>query len=175
MLAQSIQPTGVERFFGEDDIIVSKTDLKGRITYCNDVCRDVAGYKNNELVGQPHSILRHPDMPRSVFKLLWDTIVAKREIFAYVVNITKTGDHYWVFAHVTPSINANGEIIGYHSNRRVPNRDALEKSVIPLYRQLCEIEQKPSNRKQGLEAGFHALTNLLKEKNVTYDEFVFAL
>jgi len=174
-LASQIQPTGVERFFGEDEIIVSKTDLKGRITYCNDVCRNIAGYKNHEIVGQPHSILRHPDMPRSVFKLLWDTISAKREIFAYVINIAKNGDHYWVFAHVTPSINAAGEITGYHSNRRVPNRSIVDNAIIPLYRSLLDIEQKAPNRKLGLENGFNALTNLLKEKNVTYDEFVFSL
>lgn len=174
-MGRPVQPTGVERYFGENEIIVSKTDLKGKITYCNDICRNIAGYKNNELVGQPHSILRHPDMPRSVFKLLWDTIKAKREIFAYVVNIAKNGDHYWVFAHVTPSMDANGEIIGYHSNRRAPKRDAVENAVIPLYRQLCEIEQKSPNRKQGLEDGYQALTDLLKEKNVSYDEFVFAL
>ena len=95
--------TGVERFFDKDEIIVSKTDLKGRMTYCNDVFLRIAGYTEQELLGQPHSIIRHPDMPRCVFKLLWDTIGAGKEIFAYVINRAKNGDHYWVLAHVTPS------------------------------------------------------------------------
>ena len=174
-MVRIIKPTGVERFFGEDEIIVSKTDVKGRITYCNEAFRDIAGYKIREIVGQPHSILRHPDMPRSVFKLLWDSIGAGREIFAYVKNVCKNGDHYWVFAHVTPSFGTNDEIIGYHSSRRVPNRDVVENSIVPLYRSLLEIEKKPSNRKHGLEEGFAALVDLLKDRKVSYDEFVFSL
>lgn len=174
-MALSTQLTGIEQYFSESEIIVSKTDLKGRITYCNDICRDIAGFKRDELIGQPHSILRHPDMPRTVFKLLWDAIMAQREIFAYVVNRTKCGDHYWVFAHVTPSLNERGEPVGYHSNRRVPNRQVLESVIIPTYRTLREIEQKPSNRKQGLEDGVAALTGILKNKRVSYDEFVLSL
>ena len=72
-------------------------------------------------MGQPHSIIRHPDMPRAVFKLLWDTVIEGREIFAYVKNKAKNGDFYWVFAHVTPSYDNDRRIIGFHSNRRVPD------------------------------------------------------
>jgi PAS domain S-box-containing protein len=174
-MAKHIPPTGVERFFGDNEIIVSKTDLKGRITYCNDICRDIADYSNGELVGQPHSILRHPDMPRTVFKLLWDSIQAKREIFAYVVNITKGGDHYWVFAHVTPSLDDNGDIVGYHSSRRVPNRNTVQNVIQPLYRQLADIERRPANAKQGLEDGYAALQDILKSKKASYDEFILTV
>jgi PAS domain S-box-containing protein len=118
-------------FFDESELIVSKTDLKGAVTYANNTFfLKVSGYGEEELLGQPHSILRHPDMPRCAFKLLWQEIEAGREIFAYVVNLAKNGDHYWVFAHVTPTIKDNGSIIGYHSSRRVPSRTALGK-VIP--------------------------------------------
>jgi PAS domain S-box-containing protein len=174
-MAQPIRPTGIERTFGDNDIIVSKTDLKGRITYCNDICRDIAGYRNGELVGQPHSILRHPDMPRCVFKQLWDAIQARREIFAYVVNLAKNGDHYWVFAHVTPSLDGRGEIVGYHSSRRVANRGTVQSVIVPLYRTLLDIEQRPANRKQGLEAGHAALQDTLKSKKVSYDEFILSV
>src|ERR1017187_6768808 len=85
--------TGKERFFGEEEIFVSKTDLKGHITYANEVFLRVAGYDEEEVLGQPHSMIRHPAMPRCVFKLLWDQIQVGREIFAYVVNRAKTGDH----------------------------------------------------------------------------------
>jgi PAS domain S-box-containing protein len=95
-----IAPTQTEIFFTEDDIIVSKTDLKGRITYANQSFCQMAGYTEAEMLGQPHSIIRHPDMPRAVFKLLWDTVLEGREIFAYVKNMAKNGNFYWVFADV---------------------------------------------------------------------------
>ncbi|MBV5345526.1 MAG: PAS domain-containing protein, partial [Rhodoferax sp.] len=85
----------------------------------------ISGYEEFEIIGAPHSILRHPDMPRCVFKLLWDSIKNNEEIFAYVLNKSKNGDHYWVHAHVTPTVNRKNEIIGYHSNRRAPSRGAI--------------------------------------------------
>lgn len=167
--------TGVERFFDKNEIIVSKTDLKGRITYANEVFQRVAGYTEQELLGQPHSIVRHPAMPRCVFKLLWDTLEAGNEIFAYVVNRAKNGDHYWVFAHVTPTFDAQGNIISYHSSRRVPRRDVVEGVFTPLYKQLLEVEQKHANSKDGMQASFQAVLNLLQEKGVGYDELIFSL
>lgn len=111
--------TGVERYFDEEEVIVSKTDVKGIITYANRVFLRVAGYDEEGLLGRPHNIIRHPDMPRCVFKLLWDKLEQQEEVFAYVVNLAKNGDHYWVFAHVTPSIDRRSRVVGYHSNRRV--------------------------------------------------------
>lgn len=167
--------TGKEVFFGDDEIIVSKTDLKGRLTYANNVFLRIAGYTEEEVLDQPHSMIRHPDMPRCIFKLLWDTIAGGGEIFAYVVNRTKNGDHYWVLAHVTPSRDAKGQIIGYHSNRRVPDRTIIEKTIIPLYRSLREEEARHANRKDGMEAAFHVVEGLLAEKGTAYDEFVARL
>lgn len=169
-----IRPTGHERSFAEDEIIVSKTDVKGRITYANQIFARVAGYRVDELVGQPHSIVRHPDMPRCVFKLLWDTIEAKQEIFAYVLNMAKNGDHYWVFAYVTPTLDRAGNIIGYHSNRRKPDRDKIEK-VAPLYQALLAEESRVANRKQGMTNAFDMLVGILKEAGIGYDEFVLGL
>ncbi|MCB1022129.1 MAG: PAS domain-containing protein [Bryobacterales bacterium] len=169
-----VAPTGVEQFFGEDEIIVSKTDLKGKITYANEVFMRIAGYSEEELLGAPHNIIRHPDMPRCVFKLLWDQIEAGREIFAYVVNQCKNGDHYWVYAHVTPTFGPNGEITGYHSNRRVPERDAVEKAT-GLYRQLRAIEERATSQREGMQAATEALGALLGQQKVDYDEFVFTL
>jgi len=89
------QPTLQEKVLGEDDFIVSKTDLKGLITYGNRTFIQMSGYSEAELLGAPHNILRHPDMPRVVFKLLWDTIQAQQEICAYVKNLAKDGSFYW--------------------------------------------------------------------------------
>jgi len=174
-MATSAHLTGVERFFNDDEIIVSKTDTKGRLTYVNDVFLRLAGYSEKDCLGQPHSMIRNPSMPRCIFKLLWDTIENGREIFAYVVNRSANGDHYWVLAHVTPSRDANGKIIGYHSNRRTPNRKILDSTIIPLYRQLLAEENKHSNSKEGMAASMKILTGLLAQKGVEYDEFIASI
>lgn len=171
-MAQDKSLTGVERFFGDDDIIVSKTDLKGRLTYANKVFLDISGYSEKEVLGQPHSMIRHPEMPRCIFKLLWGALEEGKEIFAYVNNRCKNGDNYWVYAHVTPSWDANGKIVGFHSNRRVPERDVLEKDIIPLYSKLKQLEQSAPNRKDGLQASQQAVNELLAAQGVQYDEFV---
>jgi PAS domain S-box-containing protein len=168
------QPTGIERFFEEEEIIVSKTDLKGLITYANKVFVQISGYSEEELLGQPHSIIRHPDMPGSVFRLLWETIASGQEIFAYVNNMSKSGDHYWVFAHVTPTFGAAGEIVGYHSNRRVPERKAVS-AVENLYRDVLAEEQKYQNRVEAVDAGLRVLTAAVAKSGVPYEEFVFSV
>ncbi|HVI51329.1 MAG TPA: PAS domain-containing protein [Candidatus Sulfotelmatobacter sp.] len=166
--------TGKERTFPDSEIIVSKTDPQGRITYVNDVFLGVSGYLESEVMGKAHNVIRHPDMPRCVFKLLWDKIQASQEIFAYVNNRAKSGDYYWVLAHITPSFNANRQIIGYHSNRRSPTRAAIAK-IAPLYAQLLQEEQKHSDRKLGIEAGTRLLMNTLANQGIGYEEFVFSL
>jgi PAS domain S-box-containing protein len=166
--------SGVERHFGADEIIVSKTDAKGRIIYANEVFLRMAGYSEREILNQPHSIIRHPDMPRCVFKLLWTTIEAGKEIFAYVKNRAKNGDHYWVLAHVTPTFDKSGSIISYHSNRRSPRREAVAKAEA-LYKDLLAIEQSHPDRKDGMEAAFQAVVAKLQDAGVPYDEFVFSL
>jgi PAS domain S-box-containing protein len=170
----TVRATGKERTFGIDEVIVSKTDTAGVITYANDVFLRVAGMAEREAIGQPHSIIRHPDMPRAVFKLLWDTIERGDEIFAYVLNMASCGDHYWVFAHITPTFGPDGRIIGYHSNRRVPDRSAIE-AVTPLYAQLKKIEDQAADRAAGLAASTAALTATLRDLGIGYDEFVFSL
>ena len=174
-MARDVSLTGVERFFDVNEIIVSKTDLKGRMTYCNDVFLNIASYTEQQCLGQPHSMIRHLEMPRCIFKLLWDHIQDGREIFAYVVNRASNGDHYWVLAHVTPSFDRNGTIIGYHSNRRVPNRQILENTIIPLYDQLLAEEKRHANAKEGMAASYAIIENLLREKGVEYDEFIAGL
>jgi PAS domain S-box-containing protein len=170
----SLYLSGREKTFAEDEIIVSKTDPRGRLVYVNDVFVEVSGYTEAELLGQPHSIIRHPEMPRCVFKLLWDTIQAGEEIFAYVNNRAKNGDNYWVLAHVTPNFDDNGAIVGYHSNRRVPKRSAVA-AVVPLYAQLLAAENAAADRKQGQDASFALFTDILSKTGKAYDEFILGL
>lgn len=171
-MGKKVTLTGVEQTFDDNDIIVSKTDLKGRLTYTNKVFLDISGYTEKDVIGKPHNVIRHPDMPRTVFKTLWDTVQNGDEVFAYVVNRCKNGDHYWVYAHVTPSRNNDGQVISYHSNRRVPDRKILDEHIIPLYKQLKAEEDKHSNAKNGLIAGAKMLQNTLTEANLAYDEFM---
>jgi len=156
----------MERILNDEDFIVSKTDTHGKITYVNKIFMELAEYTEAELLGKPHSLIRHPDMPRAVFKLLWDRVQAKKEIFAYVINKTKTGNHYWVYANVTPSMDPYGNIVGYYSVRRKPNPRALE-IIQPLYRKMLDAE-----RTGGIEASTRVLNDVLAEKGATYDEFI---
>lgn len=166
--------TGQEQHFAADDIIVSKTDPKGILTYVNEVFVEISGYVEAELIGRPHSLIRHPHMPRCVFRLLWDTISSGNEIFAYVNNRCKNGDHYWVLAHVTPTFGPNNHLVGYHSNRRVPSAAALEV-IKPLYRALYEEEQKQGNGRATLDAGRELLESTIKKTGKSYDQFILSL
>ncbi len=166
--------SGSEVFFDREDIIVSKTDTQGRITYANRTFMDIAGYTEAELIGVQHNIVRHENMPRAVFELLWSKLTAGKEIFAYVVNATKSGDFYWVIAHVTPSFK-DGAIVGYHSTRRVPNSATIQKTIIPLYDQLIATEAGNPSKKEGLRQSVAALQAQLIEKGVSYDEFIAGL
>jgi PAS domain S-box-containing protein len=174
MRESQIRPTGVERTFGEDEIIVSKTDPKGVIRYANGVFLRVSGYEEAAVLGRPHNIIRHPDMPRSVFRLLWDTIASGQEIFAYVLNLAADGAHYWVFAHVTPSFGSHDEIVGYHSNRRLPDRGQID-AVAPIYAALLAEERRHSTTSAAVDAGMALLHDVLRDRAQSYDEFVWSL
>ncbi len=169
------QLTGVEIPFDADEIIVSKTDLTGKITYGNRLFYRLAGLPEKDCIGVQHNLVRNPNMPRAVFELLWKTIENGEEIFAYVVNRSKNGDHYWVFAHVTPSRDSSGNIIGYHSNRRVPNRQVLNQHIEPLYKQLLTVEKQNDSPKAGLAASMAMITTMLEENKMSFNEFMFSL
>ncbi len=153
----------------DDDFIISKTDTKGRLTYVNKIFITMAEYTEMELLGKPHNIVRHPDMPKAVFKLLWSRIQNKEEIFAFVVNKTKNNNAYWVLANVTASVDSNGNIIGYYSVRRKPNQKALD-IIKPLYEKMLAAE-----RNGGVNAGEKVLNDELFKEGVSYDEFVISI
>lgn len=114
-------------------LIVSRTDLDGIITHANDAFVELSGYVREELIGAPHNILRHPDMPRAAFKDLWSTLLDGRKWHGYVKNLRKDGAHYWVYATALPNVR-DGKVVGYTSVRRKPSRKRIE-DVLPLYRQ----------------------------------------
>jgi len=163
------EPTTSRYDLKPNDFIVSKTDLKGRITYCNQIFMQLAKYSEEELVGAPHNIIRHPDMPKIVFKLLWDRIQNKEEIFAYVKNLSKDGGYYWVYANVTASLDTSGKIIGYYSVRRKPSEEGI-RVCSDLYAKLLSEEKRG-----GMDASGRYLEKLLEEKGVSYDELIASL
>jgi PAS domain S-box-containing protein len=170
----TIQPTGIERPYGREEIIVSKTNPKGVITYANDIFLRVAGYTEQETLGQPHSLIRHPDTPRAVFKVMWDTLGAGNEIFAYVLNLGADGGHYWVLAHVTPTFDSTGQITGFHSNRRWVEPD-IRREVAAVYAKVRRAEQAQARTPDAITAGVEALHHELTAAGHNLDTWVWSL
>jgi len=164
-----ITPTNSETKMKENDFIVSKTDEKGSISYCNEIFMSMAGYREQELLQKNHNIIRHPDMPRIAFKLAWDLISSGKEFFGFVKNLKKDGGYYWVFANITPDYNERGKIIGYTSIRRKPSQSAID-TITPIYKELVRLEQRG-----GMEASGKYLFDFLDTKKVTYDELIISL
>ena len=154
--------------FSEDELIVSKTDVNGKITYGNELFLKLAGYDEKDILHAPHNIVRHPDMPKIIFKLLWDTLKQKKEIYAYVVNKSKNGDYYWVLANVTPSYSSDGKVVGYYSVRRKPTDKALN-IIKNLYKQLLNAEKSG-----GISASEAILNELLVQHGGRYDKFILS-
>ncbi len=173
MKRKDIIPTSEERFMRESDFIVSKTDLTGRIIYGNEIFIEFSGYEEHELLGSQHNIVRHPDMPRVVFKLLWDYLAEDKEIFAFVKNMAKDGSFYWVFTHVAPILDKNKAKIGYSSVRRMPNPKAIP-IVTDVYKSMLDAEKK-AGAKDAMAASGAILGQLLKDKGVTYEQLINVL
>ncbi len=174
MSKNKVTPVDEEIHFDDNEIIVSKTDLKGEIKYANDVFCRLAEMGEMDAVGKPHSIIRHPDMPRTIFYYLWQAIKDGREIFAYVKNMSMRGKYYWVFAHVTPTKDNNNEITGFHSSRRSVEASKLSL-VKELYQNIKSVEDDHSNAKEGMRAGIEYFENFLQEQDKSYDAFIWTL
>lgn len=140
--SRTVYATEVEVPFPEGRLIVSRTDLTGIITHANDAFIEMSGYEREELIGAPHHILRHPDMPKIAFKGLWDDVSAGKKWHGYVKNLRKDGAFYWVYATAVPNIR-NGVIVGYTSVRRKPSRTRINE-LVPVYAQWLAEEKAAS-------------------------------
>jgi len=128
--------TNNEVTFSDDDLLISKTDAKGIITYCNEVFMRIAGFEEHELLGKNHNMVRHPDMPPEAFQDLWDTVREGKEWHGLVKNRCANGDYYWVDATVTPDVDAGtGRITGYMSARRRATSQQINDATA-LYKQM---------------------------------------
>ena len=166
-------PTKLELVLADDKLLVSKSDPKGILTYANNDFIDISGYTESELLGQQHNIIRHPDMPRVIFRLLWETLKNNREFNGYIKNMAKDGSYYWVFANVAPSFSTDNELLGYTSVRRKPDPDKLNY-IQNLYLELLEIEQQSSS-KDGMDQAQFKLDSILNGREKGYDEFVLTI
>lgn len=165
-------PTDVEHEVTSVDMIVSKSDAEGNITYQNPIFMKISGYSAGELLDKPHSILRHPDMPKAVFKYLWDNLKAGKNVTAYVKNLCKDGGFYWVLATVKVSTNPDGSFRNYMSTRKCITQGAKE-AIGGLYAKLLEIEKS-----DGVEASEKALMDFLAENGQsaeTFNDFMLQL
>ncbi len=169
MRKPKVTPTNKEVVLKEEDFIISKTDTKSRILYGNKIFIDISGWNENDLIGSPHNILRHPDMPRCAFKVLYDHIQNGKEWFGYVKNLRKDGGYYWVFANISPTFNTSGQIIGYYSVRRKP-RDGFKSIIEPLYQHLLNLESSG-----GMDASINEVNKLLESKNMTFNELMIKI
>jgi PAS domain S-box-containing protein len=158
-----------EKILNPDDFIVSKTDTRGKIIYCNEIFASMAGYPPRDLIGANHNIIRHPDMPKLAFKILWDYIQKKEEFFGFVKNLCADGGYYWVFAYITADLDLSGNITSYTSVRRKMPPSAIE-IITPLYKQMVEAE-----RTGGIAASEKILNDLLQQQGMGYRELIINL
>jgi len=164
-----VTPIQKEVFLKEEDFIISKTDLKSKILYGNQIFIQISEYSKEELLGKSHNILRHPDMPRCAFKILYDHIQNGKEWFGFVKNLRKDGGYYWVFANISPTYDANGNIIGYYSVRRKP-RDGFKSIIEPFYQELLNIESSG-----GMESSLEVVEKLLNKQAMNFNELMIKI
>ncbi|SDI71691.1 methyl-accepting chemotaxis sensory transducer with Pas/Pac sensor [Pseudomonas panipatensis] len=126
-MRQNLPVTQQERTFPADERLISTTDLTSKITYCNDAFVAISGFTREELLGQPHNLVRHPDMPPAVFAHMWETLKQGKPWMGLVKNRAKNGDFYWVSAYVTP-IYEDGRMIGFESVRSLPTREQVKRA-----------------------------------------------
>ena len=163
-------PTQNEIKLSAHKYIVSKTDAQGKIIYVNEYFTEVSGYMEYELVGSPHSIIRHPDMPKAVFHLLWHYIQQGRNISAVVKNLTKNGDYYWVVTDFEiRRNNTTNAITQYVAFRHSVPRRVIEE-IEPLYAKMLAIEET-----EGMQASVDFLVALLEEKQMDYNQYITQL
>jgi hypothetical protein len=129
----------------------------------------MAGYPPADLIGANHNLIRHPDMPKIAFKLVWDLIQNKDEFFGFVKNLSADGSYYWVFAYITADLDTNGNITSYTSVRRKMPQSAID-IITPIYKQMVDAE-----RSGGMEASKKLLEDLLEQHGLGYREFIINL
>ena len=162
----SVMPTDVEHEVRAVDVIVSKGNEAGDITYANPIFFKLAGYTQGELLDKPHSIIRHPDMPKIIFKFLWDNLKAGKSVNAFVKNLSKDGGFYWVLAQVRVALNPDGSFRNYVSTRKIMTENA-RKVIEPLYAELLAAEGSDGD----MDASLKILESFLADNGASLETF----
>ena len=163
------RPTPIDKEVSWDKskVIISETDVYGRITNVNDVFCNVCGYSPEEMIGQPHSIIRHPDMPKLVFKLLWDNLKVGNNFIGVIKNLAKSGEYYWVITDFEMRRDATGNITHYIARRKSVPKAVIENYVAPLYETLLKLEKVG-----GMELSSRFFKNYLAKQGKDYIDFI---
>ncbi len=163
-------PIDKEVTWDKSQTIVSKSDLFGTIDYANQAFANVSGYEEYELVGKPHSVIRHPDMPKIIYKILWDNLKIEKKFQMFLKNLAKSGEYYWVLSDFEYNKDSDGNVIEYISRRIAVPADVLENDIAPLYRKLLQIEQA-----SGIKYSEKYLIGYLEEKGLNLDDYILSL
>lgn len=155
-----------EILFSQKKFLVTKTDLKGNILFANKNFCEISGYKEEELIGAPHNALRHPDMPRAIFFLIWSALLKEREVSAVIKNLAKDGRYYWVIADFSFKRDSHKNIDSFSAFRRAAPNQVVE-NIEELYEMMLSMEKS-----YGIKGSLAYLESFLEEKSLTYDAFL---
>ena len=167
LTVQRPTPIDKEVNWNKSLVVISETDIYGRITNVNDVFCNVCGYSPEEMIGQPHSIIRHPDMPKLVFKLLWDNLKVGNNFIGVIKNLAKSGEYYWVITDFEMRRDATGNITHYIARRKSVPKAVIENYVAPLYETLLKLEKVG-----GMELSSRFFKNYLAKQGKDYIDFI---
>ena len=166
------RPTPIDREVQWDKTktLISETDVKGTITNVNDVFCAVAHYSASELIGQPHNLIRHPNMPKLIFKLLWDNLKVGNNFVGVIKNLAKTGEYYWVVTDFEMRRDAMGNITHYIGRRKSVPEAAINNYLAPFYESLLKMEKIG-----GVELSSRFFKNYLTKQGKDYIDFVISI
>jgi aerotaxis receptor len=156
-----------------DQLIITKSDPTGKIIYCNQDFIELSGYSERELIGQPHSLLRHKEMPAGIFYLLWHTLKQKKEFNGFIQSRCKNGDSYWAFTNISPVYSLNNQLLGYTGAQRQPNPAAT--TLFSMYYEQMLEEEGSNPTEQDAKKSLQLLTDLVSATGDDYEASVFKL
>jgi len=169
-MSKFIKPKPIENeiILDPSKVIMSKTDQKGIIMYANDYFMEICGYEEFELMGKPHNVIRHPDMPKVIFKFIWEKLHKGENVFAIVKNLAKDGSYYWVMTTFETTFDDDGKIL-YHYARRKAIPSKVKKKVAALYKKIKKIENQDEKVAEKYLYGY------LENLGIKYDQAVLSL
>ncbi|EKY05081.1 PAS domain S-box protein [Capnocytophaga sp. oral taxon 332 str. F0381] len=163
-------PIDEEVIWDKRSTLMSRTNKHGHIMASNEAFQEVSGYTEAELYNQPHSLIRHPDMPKVVFKILWENLKGRQNFHAIIKNLSKSGKYYWVITNFEIIRNEKDEITAFVSYRKALPKSLINEHIVPLYERLLKIEKA-----NGMEVSERYFKGFLEDRKTTYDKFIRTL